>query len=167
MLRAALWARFSDAQCGFKAIRADRARALLPLVKDEAWFFDTELLVLAQRCGLRIHEVPVDWVDDPDSRVDVFPTAIADLRGVARLGRGIVTGSLPLPELAATSRAAVRDRHAPQSRGLLPQLIRFALVGLASTAFYTALYLVLRARPLASGGQCPARWASPRWPTRR
>jgi putative flippase GtrA len=145
MLRAALWARFSDAQCGFKAIRADRARALLPLVQDEAWFFDTELLVLAQRCGLRIHEVPVDWVDDPDSRVDVIPTAIADLRGVARLGRGILTGSLPLPELAATSRAAIRDRHAPQSRGLLPQLIRFALVGLASTAFYTALYLVLRA----------------------
>ena len=144
LLRATLWARFSDAQCGFKAIRSDRARALLPLVKDDAWFFDTELLVLAQRAGLRIHEVPVDWVDDPDSRVDVLPTAMADLRGVARLGRGILTGTLPLPELAVTSRAAVRERHAPQSRGLLPQLIRFGLVGLASTAFYTALYLVLR-----------------------
>jgi putative flippase GtrA len=145
VLRAALWVRFSDAQCGFKAIRSDRARALLPLVKDDAWFFDTELLVLAQRCGLRIHEVPVDWVDDPDSRVDVLATSLADLRGIARLGRGLATGTLPLPELAATSRAAVRDRHAAQSHGLLPQLIRFALVGLASTAFYTALYLVLRA----------------------
>ena len=64
-------ARFSDAQCGFKAVRADAARRLLPRVRDEGWFFDTELLVLAQREGLRIHEVPVDWVDDPDSRVDI------------------------------------------------------------------------------------------------
>ena len=77
--------RFSDAQCGFKAVRTDVARALLPLVDDESWFFDTELLVLAERNGLRIHEVPVDWVDDPDSRVDVTSTALDDLRGVARL----------------------------------------------------------------------------------
>ncbi|MCW2531363.1 MAG: hypothetical protein JWP62_933, partial [Blastococcus sp.] len=58
----------SDAQCGFKAIRADAAERLLPLVEDDGWFFDTELLWLAERAGLRIHEVPVDWVDDPDSR---------------------------------------------------------------------------------------------------
>jgi hypothetical protein len=85
LLRLSLGARFSDAQCGFKAVRADVARALLPAVRDEAWFFDTELLVLAQRAGMRIHEVPVDWVDDPDSRVDIVPTAIEDLRGIARL----------------------------------------------------------------------------------
>jgi glycosyltransferase involved in cell wall biosynthesis len=85
LLRIALRARFSDAQCGFKAIRADVAAELLPLVADQAWFFDTELLVLAQRRGLRIHEVPVDWVEDLDSRVDIVPTALADLRGVARL----------------------------------------------------------------------------------
>ena len=65
LLRGTLAARFSDAQCGFKAIRADVARRLLPLVEDTGWFFDTELLVLAERAGLRIHEVPVDWVDDP------------------------------------------------------------------------------------------------------
>jgi glycosyltransferase involved in cell wall biosynthesis len=87
LLRLVLRARFSDAQCGFKAIRADRARALLPLVEDTGWFFDTELLVLAQRAGLRIHEVPVDWIDDPDSRVDVVSTALADLRGVWRVLR--------------------------------------------------------------------------------
>ena len=81
LLRIALRARFTDAQCGFKAIRADAARELLPLVEDEAWFFDTELLVLAQRRGLRIHEVPVDWVEDGDSRVEIVPTALADLRG--------------------------------------------------------------------------------------
>ena len=61
------------------------ARRLLDDVRDDGWFFDTELLVLAQRRGLRIHEVPVDWVDDPDSRVDIVRTAIEDLRGVARL----------------------------------------------------------------------------------
>jgi hypothetical protein len=68
ILHAALRVRFSDAQCGFKAARTDALRELLTAVRDEAWSFDTELLVLAQRRGLRVHEVPVDWVDDPDSR---------------------------------------------------------------------------------------------------
>jgi glycosyltransferase involved in cell wall biosynthesis len=85
LLRTVLRARFSDAQCGFKAVTASAARRLLDDVRDDGWFFDTELLVLAQRRGLRIHEVPVDWVDDPDSRVDIVRTAIEDLRGVARL----------------------------------------------------------------------------------
>lgn len=85
LLRAALRVRFSDAQCGFKALRADVARRLLPRVKDEEWFFDTELLVVAQRDGMRIHEVPVDWVDDPDSSVAITRTAWQDLRGTARL----------------------------------------------------------------------------------
>jgi glycosyltransferase involved in cell wall biosynthesis len=85
ILRLALRARFSDAQCGFKAVRADAVRELLAGIHDEEWFFDTELLVLAQRRGLRIHEVPVDWIEDSDSRVDIISTALADLRGVARL----------------------------------------------------------------------------------
>ena len=68
-----------------RRVRADVAHALLPLVEDEGWFFDTELLVLAEHNGLRIHEVPVDWVDDPVSRVDILRTAAADLRGVWRL----------------------------------------------------------------------------------
>jgi glycosyltransferase involved in cell wall biosynthesis len=85
ILRTVLRARFSDAQCGFKAVRGDVAHSLLPDVRDDGWFFDTELLMLAQRRGLRIHEVPVDWVDDPDSRVDIVRTAIDDLRGVGRL----------------------------------------------------------------------------------
>jgi glycosyltransferase involved in cell wall biosynthesis len=86
LLRLGLRARFSDAQCGFKAIRADAAHELLPMIQDQGWFFDTELLVLAQRRGLRIHEVAVDWIDDPDSRVDIVSTALTDLRGVLRLG---------------------------------------------------------------------------------
>ena len=88
ILRTVLRVRFSDAQCGFKAVRADTARELLADVRDDEWFFDTELLVRAQRRGLRIHEVPVDWVDDPDSRVDIVRTARPDLRGVARLWAG-------------------------------------------------------------------------------
>ncbi len=87
ILRTVLGARFSDAQCGFKAIRSDAARAVLPLVEDTGWFFDTELLILAQRGGLRTYEVPVDWIDDPDSSVDIVATAITDLKGVARMWR--------------------------------------------------------------------------------
>ena len=96
ILKSTLAARFSDAQCGFKAIRADVAERLLPHVADTGWFFDTELLVLAERSGLRIHEVPVDWVDDPDSRVDIVATATADLKGIgaaaARLRRRLDPG---------------------------------------------------------------------------
>ena len=91
-----LRSRFSDAQCGFKAIRADRAGTLLPWIEDDGWFFDTELLGVAERAGLRIHEVPVDWTDDPDSRVELVPTAVADLKGIARLRRALAAGKLPL-----------------------------------------------------------------------
>ena len=85
LLRIVLAGRFSDAQCGFKAGRAEVIRALLPAVEDDAWFFDTELLMLAQRRRLRIYQVPVAWTEDPDSRVEIVRTALADLRGVARL----------------------------------------------------------------------------------
>src|SRR3954467_9914266 len=88
LLHVTLRARFSDAQCGFKAVRREALESLLPAVRDESWFFDTELLVVAQRRGLRIHEVPVDWIDDPDSRVDIVHTALTDLKGVARLLAG-------------------------------------------------------------------------------
>jgi putative flippase GtrA len=87
LLRSTLRARFSDAQCGFKAGRTEVVQALLPDVEDQAWFFDTELLLAAQRGGLRIHEVPVDWVEDTDSRVDVVRTALDDLRGMAQVAR--------------------------------------------------------------------------------
>ena len=101
LLRSTLAARFSDAQCGFKAIRADVAAELLPHVEDTGWFFDTELLVLAERSGLRIHEVPVDWIEDPDSRVEVIATAIEDLKGIARLLKGFSTGEIPVRAIGA------------------------------------------------------------------
>ena len=88
LLRTVLSARFSDAQCGFKAGRTEVIRALLPTVADDTWFFDTELLMLAQRKGLRIYQVPVTWTEDPDSTVEIVRTALADLRGVVRLRFG-------------------------------------------------------------------------------
>ncbi|KQX63533.1 glycosyltransferase [Streptomyces sp. Root1310] len=96
-LKAGLGARFSDAQCGFKAVRADVFRALAPHIEDTAWFFDTELLVLAQRNGLRVHEVPVDRTDDPDSRVDIVRTAVDDLKGMRRMLRSTLTGRTRVP----------------------------------------------------------------------
>ena len=141
LLRGSLRVRFSDAQCGFKAIRRDVAEQLLPLVVDTGWFFDTELLVLAERAGLRIAEVPVDWVDDPDSSVHVLATAWADAKGVARLGRDLWCGSIPL-EAVRTSLAHRPHPAAPAN--LLGQVLRFGAVGLASTLAYAALFLALR-----------------------
>ena len=138
LLHASLGTRFSDAQCGFKAIRADIARVLLPLTADAGWFFDTELLVLAERAGLRIHEVPVDWIDDADSRVNVVATAAADLRGIVRLGTGLALGRIKVPELG---RAAPRGSG---PAGWAGQLARFILVGLTCSAAYVLLYLLLR-----------------------
>ncbi|MBL0888583.1 bifunctional glycosyltransferase family 2/GtrA family protein [Myceligenerans indicum] len=153
LLRGTLAARFTDAQCGFKAIRSDAAHELLPLVADTQWFFDTELLVLAERAGLRIHEVPVDWVDDPDSRVDIVTTALEDVRGIARIGKDLLTGRLPLAQVRAHLPGAARgpwadvgrSRPEPESRRslLLHHLVRFALVGAASTLAYMLLYLLL------------------------
>ncbi|MEV6657087.1 glycosyltransferase [Nocardia fluminea] len=142
LLKTTLRARFSDAQCGFKAVRTEVARELLPLVRDGEWFFDTELLVLAERAGLRIHEVPVDWIDDPDSRVDIVDTARKDLRGIWRLTRALTTGALPLDEL----RAAVGREPlvAGVPLGMVGQLVRFAIVGVTSTLAYIALYLLLQ-----------------------
>ncbi|GIE96222.1 bifunctional glycosyltransferase family 2/GtrA family protein [Paractinoplanes rishiriensis] len=143
ILRGTLAARFTDAQCGFKAIRSDVAARLLPMVEDTGWFFDTEMLVLAERAGLRIHEVPVDWVDDPDSRVDIVSTALADLRGIVRLLRGFGSGRLPLAALREQlGRNPLPVPGVPA--GLTGQLLRFAAVGAASTLAYLLLYALLR-----------------------
>jgi len=128
LLRTTLRAHFSDAQCGFKAGRTEVVQALLPLVEDEAWFFDTELLLLAERSGLRIHEVPVDWTDDPDSRVDIARTVRDDLRGMARVGRRMLTGGF----------------GAPLPTGMARQLPRFAVIGVLSTLVQLVLFLALR-----------------------
>lgn len=141
LLRGALRARFSDAQCGFKAIRRDVAHELLPLIEDDEWFFDTELLIVAERAGLRIHEVPVDWVDDPDSRVDIVRTALADLRGMGRVGWSLLRGRIPLAEVA---RRLGRATASSAGGRLSSQMVVFALIGILSTLAYGVLYVALR-----------------------
>lgn len=136
LLRLVFAVRFRDAQCGFKAARTVVVQRLLPAVRDDAWFFDTELLLLAEHNGLRVHEVPVDWVDDPDSRVDIRSTALGDLRGVRRMtwqflrGRGQV-------DLAGQERTPLPDDFGRQT-------VTFALIGLFSTAIALASFLALR-----------------------
>jgi putative flippase GtrA len=157
ILRGALATRFTDAQCGFKAIRADVARRLLPHVEDTGWFFDTELLVLAERAGARIHEVPVDWVDDPDSRVDIVSTAVADLRGVARVARGLVTGRIPIGELRAQlGRRPLEPQTPGVPAGLFKQLVRFGAIGVISTLAYLLLFVSLRGGLGAQGANLVA-----------
>jgi len=136
LLKTALRSGFSDAQCGFKAVRADVARTLLPMIEDEGWFFDTELLVVAEHNGLRIHEVPVDWTDDPDSRVDVTRTAKEDLQGIWRMLRRFARG-----EARIERRGPTRAPGAGPSLG--SQLVRFASIGIVSTIVFAALFALL------------------------
>src|SRR6201986_1126260 len=148
LLHTFMGVRFSDAQCGFKAIRREPARALLPLTQDTGWFFDTELLVLAERAGLRIHEVPVDWIDDTDSRVDIVATALADLRGIARLGFGLLRGTIKVPALRDSAAGAFGAAGYPRGRSgrgeLGWQIAGFTAIGVASTVAYLLLFLLLR-----------------------
>jgi putative flippase GtrA len=135
MLKAVLGNHFSDAQCGFKAVRNDVAHVILPLVEDNGWFFDTELLVLAEHNGLRIHEIPVDWVDDPDSRVRLMSTAADDLRGIWRMRLKFATGGGRIPDGGLP--------RSEQPAGLAGQIIRFASVGAVTTLLFASLFVAL------------------------
>ena len=94
IIKAAFFTRFSDAQCGFKAISSRAAQILVPKIMDQGWFFDSELLILAEKGGYRIKDIPVHWVDDPDTRVRVIKTATDDLKGLMRLRFGGVSRAL-------------------------------------------------------------------------
>lgn len=91
-VKAALHTAFSDAQCGFKALSRTAVQAMVPQVQDQSWFFDTELLVLAEKQGLRIKDIPVAWAEDDDSRVKIMRTAWDDLKGIWRLRRQLNRG---------------------------------------------------------------------------
>ncbi|MGB8961105.1 MAG: bifunctional glycosyltransferase family 2/GtrA family protein [Pseudonocardiaceae bacterium] len=147
MIRLTHGAQFSDAQCGFKAARTEVIRPLLAHVADDGWFFDTELLLLAEYNGLRVQEVPVDWVEDVDSRVRIVSTAVGDVRGLVRVARAKATGAARVADLPR--RPAPRSAHpdamlAARSGGLLWQLVVFGLIGLASTAATALLYALFR-----------------------
>ena len=88
LIKTMFFTRFSDAQCGFKALTRAAAQALVPHIKDTGWFFDSELLIIAEKRGFRIKDVPVAWTDDPDTRVRVVRTALKDVQGLLRLRFG-------------------------------------------------------------------------------
>lgn len=96
LIKLAFRTKFSDAQCGFKGMRRDVARFLLPLIQDKAWFFDSELLILAEKLGFRIFDEPVAWVDDPDTRVKIVQTAWEDILGLVRIKRALMSGRYDL-----------------------------------------------------------------------
>ncbi|MFI6320712.1 glycosyltransferase [Nonomuraea sp. NPDC050556] len=144
LLRLGFGARFTDATCGFKAARADVVRPLLPKVKDEGWFFDTELLLLAQYNGARIREVPVDWIEDEDSSVDIWRTSLSNLRGLHRVARAIGSRQArvqlpPIPDLRPSHPDA-----AMATSGTLGRVATFALIGLVSAVMHVLLYCVAR-----------------------
>lgn len=87
LLNAAFGYHVHDAQCGFKAMRTGAAHQILPLVQDTNWFWDTELLVLSHAQNLRILEVPVTWVEDAGTTVNIPQTVRQDLAGIRRMRR--------------------------------------------------------------------------------
>lgn len=148
LLRRGMGASITDAQCGFKAARAEIARPLVEKVGDNGFFFDTELLLLAEYNGLRVHEVPVDWVEDVDTRVNIRRTVSADLRGVARVAHAIAVGKarvdLPLrPGLVPVHPDATLAPRRSRVESL-SKILTFTVTGLLSTALFAAMYLVLR-----------------------
>ncbi|MGY1503501.1 glycosyltransferase [Streptomyces sp. QTS52] len=140
--------RFTDAQCGFKAARTEVLRPLLEVTRDDAWFFDTELLLLAEHNGLRVHEVPVDWVEDIDTRVDVVGTATDDLKGLWRMARLKASGDARV-ELPRRPAPAAEHPDAvlasPTQRGVLSWEVGcFIAIGIVSTVGQALLYWLLR-----------------------
>ena len=97
LIRILFRCRFRDAQCGFKAIKSSAAQSLLPYIRDNQWFFDTELLLTAEKRGFRINEIPVAWQEDPDSRVKVLRTIVQDISGLLRLRFGGIPKIAPFP----------------------------------------------------------------------
>ncbi len=141
LLRTTMSVGFSDAQCGFKAVTREAAQHLLPLCEDDAWFFDTELLVLAEHAGLRVHEVPVDWVDDVNSSVHIASTATEDLKGMWRVSRGLATGRIAV---APVYDAIGRRPFTPPHVGIVGQVLRFGAIGVLSTVAFAVLYALFR-----------------------
>jgi glycosyltransferase involved in cell wall biosynthesis len=106
MVKAVLFTRFSDAQCGFKVVTRTVVERIVPQIKDQSWFFDTEMLVLAEKQGYRIKDIPVIWNEDDDSRVKIIRTAWEDIKGVVRLRRLLWSRAFRMA-------TAMNGKHAP------------------------------------------------------
>lgn len=144
LLRYGFGARFSDAQCGFKAARADVVRPLMAKVEDDSWFFDTELLLLAEHNGLRVHEVPVDWIEDADSRVRIFRTAMDDLRGLARVAWSMARGRARVAVARPAPIPTHPDAVLPRRRAVTTRVASLAAAGTLSGLLCALVYLPLR-----------------------
>lgn len=145
LLRYGFGVRFSDAQCGFKAARTDVVRPLMGKVEDDSWFFDTELLLLAEHNGLRVHEVPVDWIEDADSRVRVVRTAIDDLKGLARVAWAMSMGRADVEVAKAEPTPTHPDAVLARPRAVtMAKFTSFAAIGIVSGILYALIYLPLR-----------------------
>jgi putative flippase GtrA len=147
LLRLTHGAQFRDAQCGFKAARAEVIQPLLQRVEDDTWFFDTELLLLAEHNGLRVLEVPVDWVEDVDSRVNVTGTVATNVRGLVRMALAKLSGAADIAELPL--RPALKPIHPDavlpeRDVARLRHLVSFGVVGFVATLMTLALYTVIR-----------------------
>ena len=163
ILKVALRNRFSDAQCGFKAVTRQVARTVVPRVEDDQWFFDTELLVLAERNRLRIHEVPVDWTDDPDSRVDIVRTALDDLKGTWRMIRRRWSGRDQLPLPAGLGRRPAAPRLRERLRGFVREhrrFLTFAAIGAVNTAVTFAVFNLCTAAGLPAAAANAFGWTA-------
>jgi glycosyltransferase involved in cell wall biosynthesis len=121
LIKAMFGNRFSDAQCGFKAIKGSVAKELVPQVKDGEWFFDTELLLVAEEQGYRVSEVPVDWIEDLDSRVNVASTAIEDIKGLLRVRVERLHRLSEQRRGDAARRGCSPEREVPKAGGVLDE----------------------------------------------
>jgi glycosyltransferase involved in cell wall biosynthesis len=92
MIKAMFRTRFSDAQCGFKAVTREVITTLMPHIEDNVWFWDSELLIIGEKCGYRIFDVPVKWIEDLDTRVKIVKTATDDIKGLLRVRKGFREG---------------------------------------------------------------------------
>ena len=136
VLTLALGTRVRDTQCGFKAVRAEVAHVLLPAVQDDTWFFDTEFLVLAERLGLRIAELPVDWTGSPGVPAGGPPTRRHDVRGMWRLAKTLWLRRVNV-ELGESA-----PRRGPVGNG--NAVFRFLRLVLCFAALYLAGFLALQ-----------------------
>ena len=155
LLRFTHGAQFRDAQCGFKAARADVIRPLLQRVEDNTWFFDTELLLLAEHNEMRVLEVPVDWVEDVDSRVNVAGTIGTNVKGLVRLGMAKLSGAADITELPPQNelKPTHPDAMLPKKDvSRLRHLLLFCVVGFLATLMTLTLYTLFRSwwPPLAA-----------------
>lgn len=76
---------FTDAQCGFKGITKKAVNELIPHIKDNDWFFDGEMLIVGEKSGYKIYEIPVHWIDNPGSTVRLLSTIRNDIEAMVRL----------------------------------------------------------------------------------